>query len=140
MDNFQKVGSDQGKRGGVGLFAFVFLIFALFVEVDSVCYSDGANWSTTPVDGWTNVSKEYNQILWGLAISTFFASVIPLCGTINLGFFIWMIIAIFSSAGKVCGEHVLSSRHTLFLVNFWVSISIIALVCCIVCVAIATHR
>ena len=115
----------------------ILLIFAAFVETDKVCFSNGSDWQTAPVDGYTNVSGDFTHILWGLTITSALASFIPIAGTVHLGYFIWMSIAIFSDAAKVCTEHVLSARGTFMLVLFWLNIAILALLCLCVCALVA---
>ena len=118
----------------------IFLIFAVSVETDKVCYSNGSDWQTVPVDGYTDVSGKFSHILWGLTITSALSALIPLASTVNFGYFIWMSIAIFSDAAKVCTEHVLYSRGTFMAVYFWLNIAIVALVCVFVCAAIALQR
>ena len=115
----------------------------MYVEQNETCYSDGVNWQTTPDDNgvYRNVARTFNHLLWGLGITSLLSGCIPILGTVHLGYFIWMATAIFSDAGKLCTEHVLTSRGTFMKVVFWFNISILILACVAVCaVAIMARR
>ena len=136
--DYQKVGQgNRNSQGGCGLATLIFLIFAAFVETDKVCFSNGTDWQTTPVEGYTNVSSNFTHMLWGLTITSALSAIIPIAGTIHIGYFIWMAIAIFSEAGKLCTEHVLSARGTFMLIYFWLNIALTACVCLAVCALVA---
>ena len=114
----------------------VFLVYALFVETDKTCYSDGVNWSTTPdADGlYKDVAHAFTVVFWGMGIicllhlllsinlvATFLmiflrneqlallidALVKIANGLLGIGFFIATFVVRLSDTGKLCSEHVL---------------------------------
>ena len=113
----------------------VFVIVAAFVETDNVCYSNGTDYQTAPLEDLTDVSAEFNKILWGLTITSALSTVIPLAATLHIGCFLLMPFTIFSDAAKVCTEHVLFYRGNFMGLYFWVVFAIVALVCVIACAA-----
>ena len=124
------------------MFSLLYIIFALWVEQNKTCYSDGATWQTVQ-DGngqYTDVAADFNHILWGLGITSLLSGIIPILGTVHLGYFIWMSISIFSAAGKLCAEHVLTSRGTFLAVVFWFNISVLALLVCGICLIVLLAR
>ena len=115
----------------------------MYVEQNETCYSDGVDWQTDRDEQgrYRNIARLFNHLLWGLGITSLLSGCIPILGTVHLGYFIWMAVAIFSDAGKLCTEHVLTSRGTFMKVVFWFNISILILACVAVCaVAIMARR
>ena len=62
--------SSCGVLSGV-IFGGVYLIYALFVETDKTCYSDGVSWSTSPDSNglYEDVAYDFSVVFWGLGIT-----------------------------------------------------------------------
>ena len=118
----------------------IFVTFAAFVETDKVCYSNGSEWQTTAAEGYTDVSGDFNHVMWGLAITCALAGLNRWLGIFHIGYFIWIPYARYSDAGQLCAEHVLTTRGKFIALYFLAPIISLASLCLTVCFLLVVER
>ena len=134
----------------------VFLVYALFVEKNVSCYSDGVNWSAAPDSAglYKDVAHAFSVVYWGLAITNFVNFVLSLTfvanllwkitsrprlaliivlvakivnALVSLGFGITAFVVRLSDSGELCSENILTKRGWLLSFLIWSCVVIFGL-------------